>query len=313
MIKKLLSLLFSSSVILSIYAQYQFENPSFENWEAITFGSIPEPVDWSSLRTAEPENIAQLAPAVWNVSDDAHTGIHSLYLTNIEIFGIVATGMVTTGRVLANLNTDLANSHTVPDDPRWNLPITHRPDSLVGWYKSKPSPNDFPTAKVLLHKGYAALPQADSSNWIGVAFIELPSNEVDVWTRFSTPFEYFNDEVPEFALTILTSGYGTFAVDGSEAWFDDMELIYNQSFVDDISANDLHVYSRNGDLNIFINENSQIDAQLFVTDLAGRQVYFNNQVATGQNHQYKLEVQNGIYLVTVQIENKRFTKKIWIQ
>jgi len=312
MYKNLFTFLLSITVIFSAQAQSQFENASFENWESIAVGPIPEPVDWSSLRTAEPANMAQVAPPVWNVSDDAHTGVHSLYLTNIEIFTIVATGMVTTGRVLASLDTDVANSHTVPDDSKWNLPITHRPDSLVGWYKGKPSPNDFPTAKVLLHTGYAALPQADSSNWIGVAYIELSSNEVDVWTRFSTPFEYFNDEIPEFALAILTSGYGTFAVNGSEAWFDDLLLIYNTDDIDEFTVDNFKAFSHNGELVVRVNESSGLKYQFSIYDITGRNVY-NAELFGGQENRFNPGLTAGIYILKANVGNKILSKKIIIE
>ena len=315
MYKKLLSFLFSLTFVFTIQGQTQsqFENASFEDWEEIQYGSVPEPVDWSSIRTCDPDNLAQVAPAVWGPSDDAHTGLHSLHLIDLSIFGIVATGTLTNGKILANLDPALGNSHTVPGDPLWSTPLTQRPDSLVGWYKGKPAPGDFPTAKALLHTDYAALPQEDSSTWIGVAYIELSPNEVDVWTRFSTPFEYFNDNTPEYILSILTAGNGLSAIAGSEVWFDDLKLIYNNSSVDELNAEYVHIYSRYGNLNVLLDEDLGRNAKIFVTDLSGRQVYKNNEVMTGENYEFKINAQKGIYLVTVQAENKSYSKKIWLQ
>jgi hypothetical protein len=256
--------------------------------------------------------MAQLSPAVWGMSDDAHTGNHSLYLTNIGIFGIVATGTMTNGRILADLNTELANSHTVPDSSEWNTPIITRPDSLVGWYKGKPSVDDFPTAKALLHTGYASLPQKDSSTWIGVAYIELSGSEVNVWTRFSVPFDYFNNDTPEFILSTFTSGNGLSAIADSEAWFDDVKLIYNGTPVDEISASDFHVYSSNGVLSVFLDDSKRGNSQLRVMDLAGRTI-LTREIENGRNHQFQMNVKDGVYIVTVQTSTNILSKKVWIR
>jgi hypothetical protein len=192
------------------------------------------------------------------------------------------------------------------------MPLTKRPDSLVGWYKCKPSENDFPTAKALLHTGYASLPQEDSSTWIGVAYIELSGSEVSEWTRFSTPFEYFNNEVPEFILTILTAGNGLTPVAGSEVWFDDVELIYLGTSVNEFNADDLTVYTSGGKLNVYLRDNQFIDGQLSVFDLTGK-VIFKRNMQTGSNQQFDLDVKDGIYIVTVKIDDKLITKKVYIQ
>lgn len=305
----LVSIIFVSNLAIS---QSQFENASFEEWEDIPYGSVPEPVNWSSIRTALPDELAKVAPAVWDVSDDAHTGDHSLYLTNLSIFGIIATGTMTNGRILANLNTDLAYSYTDPDNSEWNCPITKRPDSLVGWYKGNPAENDFPTAKALLHTGFASLPQEDSSTWIGVAYIELSDSPVTEWTRFSVPFDYFNDNIPEFMLTILTAGDGLTPIAGSEVWFDDLELIYNGTSVKELSAENLHVFASNGNLNVFLDETKKEKSSLSVVDLAGRQV-FASEIISGQNHQFALNLKEGVYIVSVKSGTNLISKKVWVE
>lgn len=308
----LLSISFVTLFLSMTIAQSQFENASFEDWEEIEYGSIPEPVEWSSVRTATPDELAKLAPAVWDRSDDAHSGNHSLYLINIDIFGITATGTMTNGRILANLQTELANSHTEPEEPKWNTPLTKRPDSLIGWYKCKPTENDFPTAKALLHTGYASLPQDDSSTWIGVAYIELSGTDVNEWTRFSTPFEYFNNEIPEFMLSILTAGNGLSAIGGSEAWFDDVELIYLGTSVDELNADALTVYSSNGRLYVHLADNQNMNAQISVIDLAGNRVFAGN-LKTGNRQQFDLNVKDGIYIVNVRVRERLYTKKVYIR
>lgn len=299
-----------TSAILS--AQTQFENARFEAWEDIQYGSVQEPVDWSSIRSAEPDDLAQLAPAVWGPSDDAHSGNHSLYLKNIATFGIVATGTLTNGRILANLDPTKGNSHTDPENPQWNTPLPHRPDSVTGWYKCNPSTGDFPTAKVLLHTGYAALPQDDSSTWIGVAYIELSSTPVTTWTRFSVPFTYFNDQVPEYELTILTAGNGTNAVANSEAWFDDLEFIYNDgTSIREYNNEDLVISTEYNGLNIYINSRESKRSQVMISDISGRQVY-TGEILTGQPNHLDLNVEDGIYIVSTRVGDQLLAKKVFL-
>jgi hypothetical protein len=313
MMMKILPILFILLLSSLIHAQTQFENASFEEWEPIEYGSIPEPVDWSTVRSATPDELAQVAPGVWDQSEDAHTGMYSLYLINKAAFGLVATGMVTSGRVLADLDYDKTNSHTEPDDSRWHMRLPHRPDSIVGWYKAKPKPGDFPTMKVLMHVGYASLPQQDSTNWIGVAYAELSGTEVSTWTRFSAPFEYFDDRTPEFMLTIITAGNGTEAIDGSEAWFDDVQLIYNDgTSIDELAPEDLKVFASNGNLNVFIEGPEREEGLLMVTDVSGRRL-LSSEITTGSSQQFRLDVREGVYLVTVQVDGQRVTKKVFMR
>lgn len=304
-----ISLLF---IQLGLFAQKQFENASFETWEDIPHGSIQEPVEWSSIRTADPDELAGIAPGVWNISDDAHTGNHSLYLENIAIFGFVATGTITNGKVLANLDPSLGNSHTEVDDSRWHTVLTARPDSLVGWYKAKPTAGDFPTAKALLHTDYASLPQDDSTTWIGVAYIELSGEEVSEWTRFSTPFDYFNDETPEFLLSILTAGDGLAALEGSEVWFDDVELIYNETSISEYASDKLVVNSYQGKLNVYVDDKRNVPSNLSITDISGR-VVFSAELTTGTTNQFSPNLTEGIYIVSVKVDNRLLTSKVFIQ
>ena len=63
--KQLLSICFCLIFIpTSIIAQSQFENAGFEEWESITDTDVPEPVNWSSLKTSDNQLASQAAPIV---------------------------------------------------------------------------------------------------------------------------------------------------------------------------------------------------------------------------------------------------------
>jgi len=293
-------------------AQTQFENPGFEQWEAIDIGPVPEPVNWSSLRTALPLNLAQVSPAVWDSSTDAHSGNYSLYLINKSAFNIVATGTMTNGRIFANLNPDKAYTFTDPNDSRWNTPLPHRPDSVTGWFKCKPSEGDFATVKAILYTDSISVP-GDTTNWIAVAYFTSPLSDINSWTRFSVPFNYYKPDIPGYILIILTSGNGTSAIAESEAWFDDLELIYNDgTAVNEIKDNDLKVYASHKTVTVFITGNSRHNIHLQVMDLTGKPVY-TTDFNSGQKEQFDLNVPEGIYIVVANTGQKVLTRKIMLR
>jgi hypothetical protein len=212
------------------YAQ-QIENPGFETWEGS--GATLEPVNWSSLKTSDNSTLAGQAPVVLT-QDTGRDGGFSVKLENKSVFGIVANGILTNGRVHADLNPANGYVFTDASDARWNTPLTSRPDSIVGWYKYQPASSngnlDKGKVEVLLHKtGDGRMPETTSTaaNTIAKARFDMVQPAA-TWVRFSVPFNYVSQDNPEYILIILTSGDSTSAINGSIAWFDDLQLIYNE-------------------------------------------------------------------------------------
>lgn len=293
------------------FAQQQFENGGFEEWEEVGLGSeLMEPVNWSSIKTSDDNSLSNAAPVVWGKSDDAHTGSHSLYLKNVGIFGIVVAGTITNGRVHADFNPDNGYVFTDVNDSRWSSPFTWRPDSVVGWYLCNPAEDDFGTVKVALHSGDLSIPGSDT-NIVALAYMELASVTQSTWTRFSMPFLYYQQTSPDYYLSILTAGNGVNAVAGGEIWFDDLRFIYNNSSVGENKFDDLSVYSSNGNINIFIKGNNTDTHQIIVNDLMGRQIYYGN-IAGGENLKISTGIENGVYIVSVIIDSKKFSRKLVI-
>ncbi len=255
--KKLTLLIFLSSfAFTALFAQTQFYNNSFEEWETIPLTDVPEPVNWSSIKSSDNDLASQAAPVVWGQSDDAHSGSKSLYLKNVyvSLIDYVAPGTITNGRIHVSPDFDplKSSSYTDVNDNKWHTSIIHRPDSLVGWFKCNPVEGDFGTVKVVLHQDSAAIPGTEDT-WIGLAYYELPGSSVTNWTRFSIPFEYYTFALPEFALATITSGNGYSALADSEAWFDDIQFIYNDGTdIADQLQNELNVSYLNGSLNVNI-------------------------------------------------------------
>ena len=305
----LLIIILTSSII---YSQQQMNNPGFEEWEEIGFGpDIIEPIHWSSIKSSDDPILNGMAPVVLERSEDAHSGNYSIKLTNIATLGIVATGTTSNGRFHPNLNPDLAYVYTDIEDDRWHTAITDKPDSLTGWYKCNPEVNDFATVKFILHKGADSIP-SNEMNHIAIAYIELPSNNIDVWTRFSTPFVYSSDDNPQYILSVITSGNGTEAISGSTAHFDDIELIYNGSSVDELTINKLDVYQEYNNLIIGFPANVSNELNVEIRNISGQKLISTSINRSSSNHIDVGSLKSGLYLVTAANENSMYLCKVMI-
>lgn len=227
-------LLFILSVVISItgISQAQLENPGFEaGWEngADVSGSEDEPIDWSSLKSADA--LSTLAPIVaFKETSGPHSGTYCIRLENVSSFGVVANGLLTNGRVHADFDPELGYVFTNTSDTKWNTPFTDRPDSLVGWFKYSPATGDQGKIEVITHTTAATgqLPASSypMGHWVSRARYDVTTS-TGTWTRFSVPFTYYTNGAPQYILAVLSSGDSTQAVDGSLMWVDDLELIYN--------------------------------------------------------------------------------------
>jgi hypothetical protein len=224
------------TLALSVCAQTQIDNPGFEgNWENVA-GSQDEPVDWSSIKTATPALLAGFAPEVaFQESTGAHSGTYCIRLEAMGTIypGVVANGLLTNGRALADANPENAYVFTNTSDSKWNQAFTDRPDSLVFWVKHAPSTNDQSKVEVILHDNSAQgqLPHdGNTSHWVGKARADVITAYAN-WERISVPFTYFNTNSPDYILVTCAAGDSTQAVLGTQMWLDDFELIYNPLLV----------------------------------------------------------------------------------
>tara|TARA_B110000285_G_scaffold228953_1_gene292837 strand:- start:2846 stop:3778 length:933 start_codon:yes stop_codon:yes gene_type:complete len=294
----------------SALSAQKLENPGFENWE--TDGGQNEPVDWSSIKTAMPSSLAGLAPKVMSESSTAHSGSKSVKLENKSAgFGIIAAGIMTNGRVIANFDPAKSSIGTETSDPKWNSPLKYRPDSLVGWFQYEPAGSDVGTIQALIHKGSAKIPDAAKTNYIGFAEYRTPSVKTTSWVRFSIPFIYTSTDIPEYILLILTSGNGTSAINKSVAYFDDLELIYNKpiSVIEKNPLSDVSIYGSQNQINFDLTDlkpNESVKIQVF--DMVGKERI--NEVTSDK---YRVSFDNltsGIYVCVVKINNQYYRKKV---
>tara|TARA_B100001758_G_C18399174_1_gene607867 strand:- start:1279 stop:2217 length:939 start_codon:yes stop_codon:yes gene_type:complete len=303
-------LIFVLSSAVTFNAQDQIENSDFENWENVG-SNDEEPTDWSSVKSSDNSFLSNTAPQVVFRSNDAHSGSYSLKLKNETIFGIVANGIATTGRVHAETNPNNAYVFTDQNNADYNQSFTAKPDSLTGWYKYSPQGNDKADIQALLHSGYTEIPTNDQSNWIAIAKKEFSGNNSN-WVRFSTPFNYLNNTTPSFIISVVSSGDSTIAIDGSELLIDDLSLVYNTPtnvYSTNFSAIKLWYY----DNTIHFDElNINTQYLLNIYDLTGKII--SRKVINYGEHNYNIHnIKGGIYIAEINALNSNEKKSIKIR
>ncbi len=303
-------ILISPAVIIA----QQLENPGFELWE--NAGTVrDEPVDWSSIKTSDAGDlINNAAPLVWDKSTDAHSGNFSLKLINKEAFGIVATGTMTNGRVHADFNPELGFVYTDSSDARWHTPFTWRPDSLAGWYKYYPKGQDFGRVKMVLHIGEGQIPENGTfPNWVGLAdFIMEPGVTIDTWTRFCVPFEYYNENFPEYTLLTIYGGNGTTSTDSSIVYFDDLEVIYKNAGIPETAMNKAFLHFSQGMLILdFLTPDYYINQPFKLVDISGRVVYSEN-LTSKEISGLPANLPDGMYVAVLNSSKGTFVQKIFL-
>jgi hypothetical protein len=312
--KNLLFFVLASIITFSLSAQ-QFQNAGFENWEDA--GTVKdEPVDWSSIKTSDGGNLVnQAAPVVWWQSTDAHSGSYSVELQNILTLGtIVATGTITNGRIHASFTIADSYSFTDPTDARWNSPLTQKPDSVAIWVKYFPQGSDTARCQFSIHSGDGSIPPKPSNEANRIAYAEINlTTTIDNWTRIAAPFEYFNDNTPEYILSIITAGAGWNPQIGSIARYDDLELIYNPSSIGEDAKAVAYIYSSGNTIYLDkLPQDKLMNASVEILNLKGQVVYS----APLTSNTISIDMPNfkqGLYMVRVLSKNTEITEKVFLK
>jgi hypothetical protein len=297
-----------------LIAQQQIPNPGFEEWEdAGTV--IEEPVNWSSIKTGDNPTFNDSAPVVWEQSTDAHSGAYSAKVfCNEALLGIIANGTLTNGQVHAAIPIDLGYVFTNPDDARWHTPFTDRPDSLVFWYKAFPQGNDYGKIRCILHIGEGRMPEnGTQDNYVAEAIFYFPNEQVSEWTRVAVPFVYFKAIDPEYILFVLNSGNGTQAVLGSEAYFDDIQLIYNpESISEENTLEGLSITATTDAVTIQIDNPADLSPlQIEIFDITGRSL-FRGEENPASLVTCPVTLNQGLYICRVMADKGFYTAKVYI-
>ena len=224
-------------------AGYHIPNGDFELWHTSS-GNYAEPNAWHSFESAS-GSLAALAGHHIEKSSAGRDGSACARIYATSIFGIVANGTMTTGRMNAGSMsaTDKAN-HAYIDmsltdvdgngDPFY-VALGSRPDSLVLWMQFNQgkanADHPYATVSAVITDGTRYQDPED------VAYTNVVARAADAtiavtgqqWRRVSIPFEYTDNGVEPRAILITVStnadpGQGS---GGDEVLVDDLTLVYN--------------------------------------------------------------------------------------
>ena len=252
---------------------------NFEKWHTATYDkySSQEPDGWHSFMSGKPGN-KTLGKACQNthtyISDEKRlgsTGTHSVKLTSgiVTVLGISvpANGTITTGRLFAGAakandpkNNSTSDPTSTEKDGAGNpfyAPLTARPDSIVAWVKFKQGTLSkenqkykYATISAIIHDNTKYQDPEDKTynNVVAKAKNAQIESNGFTWQRISIPFDYEsykanNVEPRNILITISTNAEpGIASTDANNPdvmYIDDVELVYNDYYTDDlvISAN----------------------------------------------------------------------------
>ena len=222
---------------------YHVPNGDFEAWHTST-EDYEEPNAWHSFESASGD-FAALAGHHIEKSDKGRNGSTCARIYATSIFGIVANGTMTTGRMNAGsmFATDKAN-HAYVDtslkdvdgngDPFY-VALNSRPDSLVLWLQFRQSEanskHPYATVSAAITDGtrYQDPEDKEYDNVVARAVNNKISVTGKEWQRISIPFVYTDITAKPRALMITVStnadaGQGS---EGDEVLVDDLTLVYN--------------------------------------------------------------------------------------
>ena len=209
--KRLLTILLTGTS-LSLLAQTQIGNSNFEQWETVASGE--EPLNWSSFLSAS-GSLSGAASDQCESSTDVRpgsSGTKSVRIFSFDIFGTIANGNVTVGRInMGSVTPTSTNNYnsSITTDVNFSETLTDQPDSLVFWAKFTPnSGNTTDSARVsaIIHDNYAYRDPVDAGSTphtVATAIKNFAKTNGS-WLRMAVPFTYTGpSSTPEFILITL--------------------------------------------------------------------------------------------------------------
>ena len=223
---------------------FQLPNSDMESWT----NSYGEPDRWHGFKTAGGSFASTSAGLVkLEQSDDVRSGAtgHSAVMTANSIFGIVANGTMTNGRLMAGsmFATDTKNHAEMDKDngtEDFYMPLYAKPDKFNVWLKYEQgttNANFKANVSVKTFDGtyYQEPTDKEYTNLSGsIVGGQIPASD---WTHYSFPFDYdsyaANGAASEaIFVTFSTNGNPGQGSMNDALYVDDMELVYLGNMTD---------------------------------------------------------------------------------
>ena len=222
---------------------WHIPNGDFEAWHPSTGGYF-EPNAWHSFESATGA-LAALAGHHIEKSDKGRNGTACARIFATSIFGIVANGTMTTGRLNAGSMAaadvanhsymDMSDTDTDGNGDPFYVPLSGRPDSLVFWVQFRQgtanADHPYATISAVITDGthYQDPEDVAYTNVVARAKNSTIAVTGDTWQRISIPFEYTDNSVEPKAIlvTISTNADPGQGSGDDEVLVDDLTLVYN--------------------------------------------------------------------------------------
>ena len=263
--------------VCSVNAQY-LTNGGFESWSNQIIYQTPN--NWFTFNQialgATPTPVTKVT--------DAHSGSFAAKLSSTVIsFG--GSSDTIPGFMIYG-DYDIAGG----GNP--GVPFTFRPDSIVGYYKSNLIGGDSASVYVYLSK-YDNV--SGNSNGIGFSNNFITQNAT-TYTRFSFPIEY--DPITSASPDTLTLGFGigaqTFNL-ASTVTFDDVQLVYNVSSVDELEPTTFNSYPN--PVNTILVIESTINDQFTIYSTLGKVIETVQVLPASKTELNCSQLEEGIYFI----------------
>lgn len=170
-----------------VSAQNPIPNAGFEDW------SEGNPVDWITSNISFPPLVGVTQ------TNDFHGGASSVRLEVVDFNGLAFPASLISG------------------DEQLGFPCLERYESLTGYYKMLPQPDDILLIAVVMYQNPGQLGQIT----IGAGTFSSSSAASD-WTQFSVPIDYFEPGDPEVCQ--IQIALANEMSPGGFAWIDDLEF-----------------------------------------------------------------------------------------
>ena len=294
----------------SFFAQQQIGNSNMEEWDNIG-AATEEPTNWNGFKTAS----GQWAPAgsqqVFR-STAIRSGASGMYCARIfskSIFGIVANGTLTLGRINMGSTTvtDISANYNISltNDPNFSEALTSIPDSIVFWAKYTAAENQEARIHAIIHDSFDVHDPFDAASMSHVsATAEYNFSPNTAWVRYSVAFDPTAGigipPPPAFILvTFATNAIAGGGAANDEVLIDDIQLIYNSVGINETNTN-------------ISSANYTVDNGLIISGLDPFYTIFNlsgQQIKSGLAIELNgLKLNSGIYIV----KSSNRTQKIFV-
>lgn len=242
--KKIFFIIVAVLTVVSVRAQYVFENADFENWEDVSYTSASgttyngiEPTGWNSYLSGtgsvKAVLVAHCPGLVKGEARPGSAGVTSVLIKAQNFLVKNFAGNLTSGCIeMGNLDqsqTGVNYNYTNTEVAGQAMRFVGRPDAMKVWARFKGANKG--QISVYLHSdGRYQFPVATggqvTATMVGSASQFVGSD--DTWAEYTVPFSYVSTDCPAYALvSFTTSNIPGEGKTGDYMYIDDISLVYN--------------------------------------------------------------------------------------